>query len=96
MYENRKIMAWGNSRGPDERGFNMILVENVGDSLGEWFILKNTNRVTVANPRLPEPFPFDFRELENEIQLIKSYHIYKTEVRPFKIDYLIELIEAYI
>lgn len=96
VYEDRKIMAWGHSRGPDGRGFNLILVESVGDIYGEWYIFKNTNSATVANPRLPEPFPFDFSELEKEIKLIKIRHIYKTEVRSFKRDYLIELIEAYI
>jgi len=94
LYDDRKIMAWGHSRGPDGRGFNLILVEKVGDIYGEWYILKNTNSVAVAKPRLPEPFPFDFRELEKEIRHIKIHHIYKTEVRPFQIDYLIELIEA--
>ncbi len=95
-YRNRKIMAWGYVRGSDGRGFNILLVHNTDEDYGTWFTLVNKNNIIVANPRLPEPFPFELKELEREIQLLNSTHIYTTQQYTLDIEFLKEFISNYI
>ncbi|GLX68421.1 serine/threonine-protein kinase [Paenibacillus glycanilyticus] len=78
--DNKKVLAWGYLKDHSSRGFNILLVENPEDSTyGEWYILKNTNSGLGRSNR-PEPFPFEFNELEKELKLIRALHIYNTEV----------------
>ena len=89
-------MAWGYVRGSDGRGFNILLVHNTDEDYGTWFTLVNKNNIIVANPRLPEPFPFELKELEREIQLLNSTHIYTTQQYTLDIEFLKEFISNYI
>ncbi|MGH7792009.1 MAG: hypothetical protein ACREOB_06795, partial [Thermodesulfobacteriota bacterium] len=91
LYE-RKIMAWGEVRGGDGKGFNLVLVEQQNGIYGDWFILVNTNNPTVVKQRLPEPFPFSFEEIEEELKYIRMVHIYYTDVKSFEIKYLFDFI----
>ncbi|RNB82111.1 serine/threonine protein kinase [Brevibacillus nitrificans] len=80
VLNNKKVQAWGYLKDHNNKGFNILLVENPEDSTyGEWFILKNTNSGFGRTNR-PEPFPFEFNELEKELPLIRATHIYNTEV----------------
>lgn len=80
VLNDKKVLAWGYLKDQNNKGFNILLVENPEDSTyGEWYILKNTNNAFSRTHR-QEPFPFEFNELEKELPLIRSMHIYKTEV----------------
>lgn len=92
-YNNRKIMAWGYVEGTNGKGFNLLLVEREGDVYGEWYVLINTNNSWSRNPRTPEPFAFNFNELEKEIENIGVMHIYKLSVNHFDLKYFAELME---
>ncbi len=95
-YKNRKVMAWGYVKGSDRRGFNILLVHNTDEDYGTWFTLVNKNNIIVANPRLPEPFPFELKEFEGEIQLLNSTHLYTTQQSTLDIAFLKEFISNYI
>jgi serine/threonine protein kinase len=92
VLDNKKILAWGFLKEHNKKGFNILLVENPeDDNYGQWFIFKNTNN-GFARPVRPEPFPFEFNELEKELHLIRSTHIYNTEVRELNIELFQEFI----
>ena len=93
----RKVMAWGYLMGSDGRGFNLVLLEKPKEVYGEWHVL--INRLSAfgrADRQRPTPFPFEFDELEKEIQNIRAVHIYSTDVRLLDIDYVIEFIAEYV
>lgn len=94
LRDNKKILAWGYLKSPDNTGFNILLVENKEDIYGEWVMLINTNS-GFGRVRRPEPFPFEFNELEKEIPLIYALHIYNTEVLPLNIEKFQEFIVMY-
>ncbi|WCK53911.1 serine/threonine-protein kinase [Aneurinibacillus sp. Ricciae_BoGa-3] len=83
---NKKILAWGYLKDIEDGGFNIILVQNEGELYGEWYTLYNTNSGITNRPRLPQPFYFDFNEIEKELPLIYATHIYNTEVKPLQMD----------
>ncbi len=95
-YENRRIMAWGYLRASDRRGLNLILVQDDDPIYGTWFMLINRHNALSSKRDRAEPFPFDFTELEKEIRLIKSMHIYKTEHRVLDIEVLKQFIGEYV
>lgn len=76
---DRNILAWGHLKINSGAGLNLILLEN--DIYGEWFIMINKNTPGYASPRKPEPFAFDFNELEEEIKYVNSHHIYYSEIK---------------
>ena len=63
---------------------------------GKWYQLKNKNAVFNQEPRYPEPFAFDFNELEEEIQQINSTHIYTSSLEEFDKEELLNNIEGII
>lgn len=80
---NKKVLAWGYLKDSEGGGFNILLVENEGELYGEWYTLWNTNSGIFAHrQRQPEPFYFDFNEIEKELPLITATDIYNTEVKP--------------
>jgi len=89
VYNNRLIMAWGEVKAANDKGFNLLLVQKDDDVYGEWFVTINTNNPISAKRRLPEPFPFRLDELEEELQ----YHIYNISVRKLDLKHFIELID---
>ncbi|KAA0229788.1 serine/threonine protein kinase [candidate division KSB1 bacterium] len=93
VYNNRLIMAWGEVRAENGRGFNLLLVNKDDDVYGEWFVTINTNSVISEKQRLPEPFAFRLYELEQELQFLNSRHIYRVSVHKLDQKYFVELIE---
>lgn len=91
---NRKIVAWGNVKANDHRGFNLVLLENSNDIYGEWFMSFNTNSALVRSERI-EPFAFEFNEIEKEIQ-ITGMHIYVKSISQLSINKIKEFISNYI
>ncbi|MFQ5639197.1 MAG: serine/threonine-protein kinase [bacterium] len=81
QYDNKRIMAWGYLKSSDGRGLNLILVEQEDQLYGSWYMLINKNSAISSHPKRPEPFPFEFDELEKEIKLIKAMHIDQTHDR---------------
>ena len=76
LFLERRILAWGRALLDLGKGFNILLVECQGEIYGEFYILYNTNDPGTIRKRLPEPFPFEYEELEKEVALIGAGHIY--------------------
>lgn len=89
----RKIKAWGGLY-IEQKGFNIILLESNDELYGEWLLLENTNS-GFSTRRRPEPFAFEFNELEKEIQYIDVMHIYNTKVENFNIEKFMTYIHIY-
>ncbi|MCH7963100.1 MAG: serine/threonine protein kinase [Bacteroidetes bacterium] len=91
---NRNIVAWGHVKANDQRGFNLVLLENPNDIYGEWYTSFNTNSALVRSERI-EPFAFEFSEIEREIQ-ITGMHIYVKSISQLSVDRIKEFISNYI
>ena len=74
-------------------GFNIFLTEVKDDIYGRWQILKNNNSVWNEGKRLPEPFPFEFNEFERELEVLGAAHIYVSEITPFNLESILDLIK---
>jgi len=96
LFEDRKIMAWGYLKSHQGKGFNIILVEKEGDIYGDWFVLINTHNALSTQRERPEPFPFEFDEIEEEIKHIKAMRIYSTKVEILQLNHFVKFIEEYI
>jgi serine/threonine protein kinase len=93
--DNHKIKAWGFSKAPSGRGFNLFLVETSPDDIyGEWrtFHVGHSAMVRPKDNR-PDPFPFELNELPEEIQHLHTMHVYTTTQGTFKAEFLHPLIE---
>ena len=93
-YQGTPLLAWGYFRASDGRGFNLLLLKNEEEPYGNWYTLANRNSALVRQER-PNPFPFEFNEIEREIQLVRTTHIYVSEGRPLDLKYLKEFVAAY-
>ncbi len=87
--KGRKILAWGILKTSEGKGFNIFLVEKENDIYGEWLILENRNNALSRRKRLPEPFPFEIQEFQEELPHINAMHIYKSKIIEFNIKYII-------
>lgn len=86
LLRGNKVIAWGFLKNLDGMGFNLILTENKDDLYGEWSILINNNNTLFGQRRI-EPFPFEFGEIEKEIQFVNGgTHIYTTTVESFSME----------
>ncbi|MGE6227605.1 serine/threonine-protein kinase [Paenibacillus chitinolyticus] len=86
VLNKKKVLAWGYIRERNSQGFNILLVENPEDgTYGEWYILKNKNN-SFADVVRPDPFPLEYNELEEGLQMIGAFHIYKTDVFEMNIE----------
>lgn len=96
ILNNRNVLAWGIVYAQDKRGFNIFLLEKEGDLYGEWVIMEN-NVSVMANPsrRRPEPFGFEFSEIEEEIQYISTMHIYRSSISKLDIEKFFEFMLRY-
>jgi serine/threonine protein kinase len=93
-YQGAPLLAWGYLKASDGRGFNLLLLKNNEELYGSWYMMINRNSALVRQER-PEPFPFEFREIEREIQLVRGMHIYVSEGRALDLKYLKEFVAAY-
>lgn len=92
-YLGRKIKAWGGLY-IEQRGFNILLVQDGEELYGEWLILENTNSALVQSYR-PEPFAFDFNEIEKGVREINVMSRYNNKIEKFKIEKFITYISMY-
>ena len=92
----RKVLAWGMIKANDKRGFNILLLENPESIYGNWLLLFNRHKaMAIQKSNRPEPFPFEFNELEKEINLINAMHIYVTTKSDLDLNIIKEFLSNY-
>ena len=71
-------------------------MENSESVYGNWLLLFNKHSVLVIpkNNR-PEPFPFEFKEIEEEINYLNAMHIYVTTKSDLDLNKIKEFISNY-
>ena len=89
--KNKTVILWCQLKSSDERGFNILLLENPESLYGDWFILENTVS-GLSRENRPSPFGFTLSELPKEIELITAVHIYNSELLPFSSEKLLRYI----
>jgi len=82
-YEKDRILAWGSISTDRGQGYNILLLKQEDDLYGKWLFIANTNSGFSNKQRTPEPFAFRLSELEKEVPLMKSTHIYNSQAIPF-------------
>ena len=92
----KEILAWGAVYFEGQMSYNLILVKDEESMYGKWFQIKNRNSAFCRNPRMPEPFAFDFHEIENEIKHMNVMHIYTSTIEEFNKEELLGNIEGII
>ena len=90
---NENIIAWGIIKASSKKGYNLLLIEKSDDPYGNWILLTNTNNALSTRNRTPEPFYFDYRELEGELPHINALHIYDMKDEPLNLDKIYNLIK---
>jgi serine/threonine protein kinase len=85
LLRNRRVIAWGGVYVNNNKGFNIVLLENENDIYGEWITLVNTYSPLIGRKSRPEPFAFKLNELEDEIKYIDIMNIYNTTVETFEV-----------
>jgi len=89
---NDKIIAWGVIKSSSNKGYNFVLVEQKDNPYGNWILLSNTNNALSRKERTPEPFCFDYDELEKELPHINALHIYDMKDEIFSLQKIFDLI----
>jgi len=95
MYRGQTLLAWGYLKADDERGFNLLLLENKDNPYGTWYLLINRSSALAREQRIA-PFLFDFDEIEKEIEHVDIMHIYESEGKVLDIQFIREFIAEYI
>jgi len=93
--KEQRVMGWGFVKASNGKGFNIVLIEQQGDLYGRFVFLVNRMGFPADVEQRPEPFPFDFEELEREIQFIEAYHIYSTKTEEFSEAFLTNFVSEY-
>ena len=93
QYGDRRIKAWGGLY-IEQKGFNILLLQNGEELYGEWFILENTISGLFQRNRL-EPFAFDFNEIEKEVQRISVMGRYNSNIEDLRIEKFMNYISMY-
>jgi serine/threonine protein kinase len=94
-YQGQPLMAWGYLKAQDNRGFNFLLLENKESPYGIWQLLINRSNAIAREQRIA-PFPFDFDEIEEEIQHLRGMHIYVSEIRGLDTEFICKFVAEYI
>jgi serine/threonine protein kinase len=94
-YRGQPLLAWGNLKADDGRGFNFLLLENKESPYGTWHLLINRSNAIAREQRIA-PFPFGFDEIEEELQHVGIMHIYVSEGKALDIQFITEFIAEYI
>lgn len=79
---DKGILAWGAIYFDHDFSYNLLLVQDES-MYGKWYQLKNRNSGLNMNLRLPEPFAFDFHEIEKELGYINCTHIYTSSLEEY-------------
>lgn len=87
--QDKEILAWGAIYFDNQMSYNLVLVEDEESMYGKWYQIKNRNNALYRTPRLPEPFAFEFNEIEDELGKINAMHIYTSNVEMLNIDELL-------
>lgn len=96
-YRGSRIKAWGFLKASDRRGFNIILVDQPDNDYGYFVMLFNTHHQMGGHrDNHPDPFPFEFNELEKEIKLITAMHIYHTQQILLDLKTIKEFVSGYL
>jgi hypothetical protein len=94
--QNRKVLAWGLIKASDKRGFNILLLENPESIYGNWLLFFNKHSALVIQKNnRPEPFPFEFKEIEEEINYLNAMHIYVTTKSDLDLNKIKEFLSNY-
>ncbi len=92
----KNVLAWGMVKAIDKRGFNILLLENPETIYGNWLLLFNTHSaIAISKSNRPEPFPFEFDEIEREINLINAMHKYVTTKSDLDLNKIKEFLSNY-
>ncbi|MBI2578638.1 MAG: serine/threonine protein kinase [Candidatus Aenigmarchaeota archaeon] len=90
---HKSVIAWGIINSSSEKGYNLLLTEKEDDPYGEWIILTNTSSALYSGRRQqPEPFPFDYDQLESELPNITAMHIYDMKDEMLNLSKIYDLI----
>lgn len=95
-FRGDRVQGWGVLRASDDRGINILLVEQPNQIYGIWWMLINTSGFFSSERRKPEPFAFGFEELEQAVGLIDVLGQYQVKAEPFSISYIKEFIAGYV
>lgn len=87
----KKVLAWGKIEDNQERGYNILLLDNKIDEYGDWYTLYNVNSGLNSRPRR-EPFAFSESELPREVGLINCTHIYSSTLEKYDLKRFQQLI----
>ena len=93
--KDQRVLGWGLLKASDGRGFNIVLLEEPGDLYGRFVFFVNKMGFPSRATQRPEPFPYEFEELEEEIRLIGAMHIYSTKVQDFDEAFLTTFVSEY-
>ncbi len=93
--QGKPLLAWGLLEAPDERGFNLLLLESKESPYGIWQLLINRSNAIARDQRI-SPFPFCFEEIEKELRYIGAMHIYVSEPMGLDTEFICEFIAQYI
>ena len=91
----RRVQGWGVLQASDGKGINVLLVERPGEIYGEWMMLINTAGMFSDVGRRPEPFAFEFSELEKAVAYIGVLGEYQVYAKPFDLEYIKEFVSNY-
>ena len=91
----RRVQGWGVLQASDGKGINVLLVERPGEIYGEWMMLINTAGMFFGVARRPEPFAFQFGELEKAVAYIGVLGEYQVYAKPFDLEYVKEFVSNY-
>jgi serine/threonine protein kinase len=92
---DRRVQGWGFLQASDGKGINILLVERADEIYGEWMILINRSGMFSEGSYRPEPFAFDFAELEEGVRYIGVLGRYQVEPKPLDLQYIKEFISNY-
>ena len=92
---DRQVQGWGVLQASDGKGINVLLVERPEKIYGEWMMLINSNGMFSGTFQRPEPFAFNFAELEEGVNYIGVLGRYQVQSKPLDLNYVKEFIAAY-
>jgi serine/threonine protein kinase len=96
VVDKKRVLAWGNVKAKDGRGFNLILLQNSDSIYGDWLLLFNRHSaIVVRNDNRPEPFPFEMNEIEEEINYLHAMHIYVSDRQSLDFNIIKEFLIEY-
>ena len=94
-FKGRTVQGWGYVRGSDDRGFNIIIVENQGEIYGEIITLEKEPALYNAGFVIPARGAYDLHELEQQLEMVELTNDHRA-IRIFEPAYLQEFVVRYV